>query len=316
VLVLRLIFGSLMIAACVGLVWLDAWLSQQPAPAAWPAPSVNVLGLIWQGGPIVLAVTALVVLGAVELGRLLDRGGYRPITWWAAAMAGLVAVAPWLMPGCFGTDSWSPLGVVLAVGLLGAFLAVMGSGRIEGGAASVATTFLIMGYTGLLASFVVRIRVDLPGVAGAWAVMYFIGVVKVTDIAAYFVGSAVGRHKLVPRLSPGKTVEGLVGGVLAAAGASVVLAWMGGIIVPSGVGGWRLGSGEALVFGVVMALAGQLGDLAESLIKRDVAQKDSGRAVPGFGGILDLVDSPLLAAPLAWWMLHRAWSIAGASGGP
>jgi phosphatidate cytidylyltransferase len=146
--------------------------------------------------------------------------------------------------------------------------------------------------------------------------MYFIAVVKVTDIAAYFVGSALGRHKLVPRLSPGKTIEGLIGGVLAAAGTSVVLARLGGIIVPSGVGGWRLGSGEALVFGVAMAFAGQLGDLAESLIKRDVAQKDSGRAVPGFGGILDLVDSPLLAAPLAWWMLHRAWCAAGAGGGP
>ena len=315
-LALRLIFGSLMIAACVGLVWLDAWLSQQPAPAPWLDRSVHVLAPIWQGGPIVLAVTALVVLGAVELGRLLERGGYRPITWWSAVMAGLVVVTPWLAPAYFGTDSWSPAGVALAGCLLGAFLCVMGSGRIEGGAGSVATTFLITGYTGLLASFVVRLRVDLPGAAGAWAVLYFIAVVKVTDIAAYFVGSAVGRHKLVPRLSPGKTIEGLIGGVLAAAGASVVLAWVGGIIVPSGVGGWRLGPTGAVVFGIVMALAGQLGDLAESLIKRDVAQKDSGRAVPGFGGILDLVDSPLLAAPLAWWMLHRAWSVAEAGGGP
>ena len=305
-----------MIGACVGLVWLDVWLSGQPAPDPWPDASVNVVAAIWQGGPIVLAVAALVVLGAVELGRLLERGGYRPITWWAAAMAGLAAVSPWLAPGCFGADSWPPVAMTLTACLLGAFLIVMGSGRIEGGASSVATTFLITAYTGLLASFVVRIRVDLPGAAGAWGVMYFIAVVKVTDIAAYFVGSALGRHKLVPRLSPGKTTEGLIGGVLAAAGTSVVLAWTGGIIGLGGVGGWWLGPGEALVFGVAMAFAGQLGDLAESLIKRDVAQKDSGRAVPGFGGILDLVDSPLLAAPLAWWMLHRAWCAVGAGGGP
>ncbi|RPI58417.1 MAG: CDP-archaeol synthase [Planctomycetaceae bacterium] len=127
----------------------------------------------------------------------------------------------------------------------------------------------------------------------------FLVAVKCTDIGAYFTGSAIGRHKLIPWLSPGKTWEGLLGGMAAAAGVSVLAVWAMDIhIAGSALPFWR-----AVVFGVVVGLIGQFGDLSESLMKRSVNVKDSGAVVPEFGGVLDILDSPLLAAPAGYLML-------------
>ena len=114
--------------------------------------------------------------------------------------------------------------------------------------------------------------------------------VKFTDIGAYFGGKALGRRKLIPWLSPGKTWEGLACGLLAAGAVGIAftpqisqLTWY-----------------KALIFGILIGAVGQLGDLFESMMKRDAEVKDSGRLIPGFGGILDVIDSPLLAAPFAY----------------
>ena len=122
----------------------------------------------------------------------------------------------------------------------------------------------------------------------------FLVAVKGTDIGAYFTGSFIGKHKLIPWLSPGKTWEGLIGGLAFAAGASILVVHLMGI--------W-LAFWQAAVFGVVVGLAGQFGDLCESLLKRSANLKDSGAAVPEFGGVLDILDSPLLAAPVAYALL-------------
>jgi phosphatidate cytidylyltransferase len=299
----RLLFGAVMIAACVGLVALDASLSRQIAPDLFPQLPLNPAEALYQGGPIALAVGVLVVLAALELGRLAQRAGHRPITSWAAATAAVVALSPWCAPGLYRGDPWQLACLAMLACVAGAFLITIATGRIAGAIGSVSTTVMITAYVGLLASFVVRIRTQAPAHTGPWLVLYFIAVVKVTDIAAYFAGSAFGRHKLAPRLSPGKTLEGLAAGLVAAAGLSVAMASVAAIIMPSRSYSVWPGPAKALIFGVVMALAGQAGDLVESLLKRDAAQKDSGEAIPGFGGVLDVVDSPLLAAPLAWWML-------------
>lgn len=144
----------------------------------------------------------------------------------------------------------------------------------------------------------------------------------------------MGRHKLAPVFSPGKTVEGFVGGCLAS-GMAAVAAWSilrlgthpGGLAgqsagpaelsVLAGTAAGVVGSGagltgcplkqtplwvlQAFVFGLLMAIAGQLGDLVESAWKRDLGTKDSAQVVPSFGGVLDIIDSPVLAAPVAWW---------------
>jgi phosphatidate cytidylyltransferase len=127
-----------------------------------------------------------------------------------------------------------------------------------------------------------------------------IAVVKASDIAAYAVGSLVGRHRMAPIVSPGKTWEGAAAALVAA----VAVAWLVCERLADGgtrpVGGW-------LVFGVAVGLAGIAGDLSESLVKRDLQAKDSGGALGGMGGFLDLVDSLLLAAPVAWvlWAIGR-----------
>ncbi len=127
-------------------------------------------------------------------------------------------------------------------------------------------------------------------------VLMILLVVKATDIGAYFGGRATGKHKLIPWLSPGKTWEGLGWGLLTAA---VVGSLCTGFIRSTD---YTFPWWKGAIFGAVIGGIGQLGDLLESLMKRDAEVKDSGRLVPGFGGILDIIDSPLLAAPFAYLM--------------
>ncbi|HIJ53271.1 MAG TPA: phosphatidate cytidylyltransferase [Planctomycetes bacterium] len=141
-------------------------------------------------------------------------------------------------------------------------------------------------YIGLFSGFVLAIRIDF----GLWPLLMFVSVIKFADIGAYAIGSSFGKHKFSPKISPGKTWEGMAGGaaaativaVLFAAGCDIMTLW------------------SALLFGFCFAFVGQGGDLVESMLKRDAEQKDSANNVPGFGGILDIVDSPLVAAPFAY----------------
>jgi phosphatidate cytidylyltransferase len=120
--------------------------------------------------------------------------------------------------------------------------------------------------------------------------------VKFTDIGAYFGGRALGRHKLIPWLSPGKTWEGLFFGLLTAAAVGAAFSFFIGTERENFHLPWWKGA----IFGAVIGGIGQLGDLLESMMKRDADVKDSGSMIPGFGGVLDVIDSPLLAAPFAY----------------
>ena len=176
-------------------------------------------------------------------------------------------------------------------------------------------------YIGLLMSFIVRLR--LVGVTSLFPLISMLVVVKSADIGAYTVGRLFGKHKLAPKLSPGKTVEGLLGGLLfSLLGAAIVSHFahfsfdgittdpenhfvintsnMTMVGVPSMFWNW-------FAYAVVISLVGTLGDLIESLLKRDFGRKDSSTWMPGFGGVLDLIDSPLLAAPVAWAFWHWGW---------
>jgi len=162
-----------------------------------------------------------------------------------------------------------------------------------------AGTVLATLYLGGLAWFLVALRVrGTQHVEGSTMLILIILLcVKFTDIGAYFGGRALGRRKLIPWLSPGKTWEGLGFGLLTAAAVGAALATQmdlrRGYVMP-----WWKGA----IFGAVIGGIGQLGDLLESLMKRDAEVKDSGSLIPGFGGVLDVIDSPLLAAPFAYLM--------------
>jgi len=148
-------------------------------------------------------------------------------------------------------------------------------------------------YLGLFPSVLVLIR---QGPDGWGLVLAILVSTKAADIGAYFTGRCLGRHKLAPRLSPNKTVEGLLGGLAFSAAAAWIL--LDPVLAVPG-----FTPIAALLFGGVLGVAGTLGDLVESLLKRGRGVKDSGAVLPDFGGILDLIDSPLLAAPAALAMV-------------
>ena len=153
-------------------------------------------------------------------------------------------------------------------------------------------------YIGLLGSFLVRIRqmgwlsedVYTP-LQGVYYLAIFVFTIKLTDICAFFTGKYLGRHRLISSISPGKTVEGLIGGLTGGIITCVILCRMTGTLNNLSL---------AVLLGTVLAGLGQLGDLAESIFKRDAKEKDSSDSVPGFGGLLDVFDSLLVAAPLAF----------------
>ncbi len=154
-------------------------------------------------------------------------------------------------------------------------------------------------YVGVLLSFVVQLRLLGSNLTGMTALVSLITVVKMGDSGAYTVGRMFGRHKMAPVLSPGKTWEGVAGAIVFA----MFGAWIVFRLLPS-AGSDRAFCWQWLIYGAVVGIAGLIGDLAESLIKRDAGRKDSSAWMPGFGGILDVLDSILLAAPIAWilWM--------------
>ena len=152
-----------------------------------------------------------------------------------------------------------------------------------------ATLFSVL-YLGLLCSFIPAIRIDY----GPWAFLTFVFTIKSSDIGAYTFGRLFGKHKIAPAVSPGKTWEGLAGAIVFASITAYFFALYCGIMSPP----------RGVLFGAVFAVLGQLGDLAESMLKRDAAAKDSSVLIPGFGGILDIVDSPLATAPAAYAFFH------------
>ncbi|MBQ9813379.1 MAG: phosphatidate cytidylyltransferase [Thermoguttaceae bacterium] len=191
--------------------------------------------------------------------------------------------------------------LAIAAGVLIAFIGEMMRFKQPGGNMINLTgaVFAIV-YIGLLGSFMVMLRIAY----GIMSVVSMIVVTKLCDVGAYTVGRLIGRHKMAPSLSPGKTIEGGFGGMLFA----VFGAWFScAVLLPAATGRPSQTTWLGIViYGIAVGLAGAIGDLAESLIKRDVMRKDSGANVPGFGGFLDIFDSLLIAAPVAFglWAFH------------
>lgn len=311
----RLLYGALMILAIVAIVVLDGALSNRALARVAAADAVEPERnrLVACGLPVTLLVVMLTVLATYEMAGLCRTAGYRPVTHWAATVGAGLAFLPWLERMQREFAPVNPVMAFVAVqmpialwwiagGLLGACLAALLRRTTERALTNMALTCFLILYLGLLGSFVVRIRLMELGAGGAALVVYYILTVKSSDIGAFFTGRTFGRHKLIPWLSPGKTIEGAFGAVLFSAGVAIL-----GIVLwkqlPA-LGPAPLSLMQALFFGVVMAVGGHLGDLTESAFKRDVGTKDSGQVVPAFGGLLDILDSPLFTAPIAWWLLN------------
>jgi phosphatidate cytidylyltransferase len=166
-----------------------------------------------------------------------------------------------------------------------------------------------VGYLGLLPSFLIQLRWPFTPDEESLGRFHEIGILslalaifvpKCGDIGAYFTGRFLGRHRMAPVLSPKKTWEGAAGGLAAGVAATIGINRIGSAPQPLPTLAAEVG------FGLSVAAAGMLGDLAESLLKRDCGQKDASQVVPGFGGVLDVVDAIVFAAPVAYAWLR--WS--------
>jgi len=162
-------------------------------------------------------------------------------------------------------------------------------------------SFLLNFFTKLVFTWQTQCVLGAMNVTGRTLVLYLVAVVKLTDTGAYFVGSVLGHHKLIPRISPGKTWEGAVGGVLTGLAASLAIWWM----LDGKFGVLTLRLADAVILGLLLPFLGTVGDLYESLIKRSTGAKDSSQAIPGMGGALDVLDSLLFTAPVLY--IYAKW---------
>jgi phosphatidate cytidylyltransferase len=254
-------------------------------------------GAMYLGGWVLAALLAVcAMLAARELFRMAELKRAFPIGWvgigGAALLIALSAVAPER-----GVDTGLPnAGIVLI--LLAALTAAIWQRGVAGEPLlSVAVTFFGAVYPALLA-FALFLR-HLPGVESALhgtAILLFPVVLTwLSDTFAYFAGRLWGKRKLIPRVSPGKTVAGALGAVI-----GTPLAAVGYALFLQRFATWRPELMEAALFGVAVSMAAQVGDLAESLLKRDVGVKDSGKLLPGHGGALDRFDSLFFTLPLGY----------------
>ncbi|HUS47352.1 MAG TPA: phosphatidate cytidylyltransferase [Phycisphaerae bacterium] len=288
----RILFGAVMIAAVVGLLILDWWLEHQGLrPRLWGHTAV--LGI-----PVTAAVVLLLLKAFTELERLAAAAGGALLG--VSGLTGVLALGSlpfWLQFAGIWLGASAAM-VVLAIIVMLVFAEQMLRRPAQEAIRNVGCTFLAVLYLGVGGGMILQIRLSF----GVPALAFFLVAVKFTDMGAFFTGTAIGRHKLIPAISPGKSWEGLVGGLIAGAAAAGVAGWL-----LAGVrGGYYLGTmplWQAAVFGAVIGLAGQFADLCESLLKRSAGVKDSAAAVPGFGGVLDIIDSPLLASPVAYLLL-------------
>jgi len=282
-------------ADLTGTVWQPLLLGR-----SYPPSGLLLLGLL----------ILLVVLGTRELCAIFRAKGVTIDTPVIMLSGVLGLILFYAIP--YGLESQTSIAIYVSA-MTGLFLATLvihsRRGRTEGAIHAAAAGMFTFMYLGILPGYLMAIR----SWHSAWTLVAIIGITKACDIGAYFTGRAIGKHKLIPWLSPKKTWEGLVGGMLLSAALATTLAAIGNHYGVTGY--WFRDNGArvfqpvhyplwfAMVAGLMIGLIGQFGDLVASLFKRDAEMKDSGNAIPGFGGVLDVVDSPIVVAPFAYWLL-------------
>jgi phosphatidate cytidylyltransferase len=279
-LITRLWTGALLIAIGLGILVADAWL------APW--------------FPILLGAALLAsALATKELLGISPAPGPRR----GLAFLGviLLILVNWPAHLCEVGAAWQWIGLT-AVGLFLLAFLVEAVAYQEPGQATlrISQTWFVIGYLGVLASFLLQLR-WLPGGQSSLALALAIFVPKSCDIGAYFTGRAIGHHRMSPILSPMKTWEGAAGGLLVSTAVALGINALGSFVT---LGRPLLPWANAAAFGVVIGSVGMLGDLMESLLKRDSGKKDAANLIPSFGGVLDVLDAILFSAPVSYvWIM-------------
>ncbi|MHC4993815.1 MAG: phosphatidate cytidylyltransferase [Planctomycetota bacterium] len=299
----RLIFGPIMIACVLAVFWADNYLQTLAAPAFLQGV-INEGPNFPPGVALCLLVLLIAPLPAAELSAMFEAKGIDVNATLVTASAVTAATALYVRADAIA------LGAVAILTLAAALIVHTRGQRIEGSMQAAAATLMAGAYLGLTVGCLLAMRHE----HSAWTIVAIILITKSSDIGAYFTGKAIGKRKLIPWLSPGKTWEGFFGGValavlvamgFAALSQSTELASVYTVIngqVSEVARSYAVGA--AALGGAIIAVVAVLGDLTVSLFKRDAGLKDSGASIPGFGGVLDVLDSPLLVAPVAYWLMH------------
>lgn len=277
----RVTNGAIMIAMLVGALYL---------------PAVAVF--------FVIPILALLMLSEFYA---IMRGAGLPNFPKLGASAGLLLILVtglncYLYPG-EGRPEWE--GIFLASSLAAVLIRQCFDKNGEKPLISIATTLMGILYIAFIFNFYTKLLLCWPEGDGRVLLFYMILVVKVTDMAAYTVGCTIGRHKLIPRISPAKTWEGCAGGVGGGLLTSLLFWWC----IDGHMGPITLSLADAFILGIVLPVTGIVGDLIESMIKRAADVKDSGCALKGMGGVLDVLDSLLLAGPVLYIYILIALSV-------
>jgi len=260
---------------------------------------------LWiSNGVFLLIVFLLALAGLAEFYGLAEKRGLACFKWCGLLGGALLMVGTFLnLTGHLGT-SGSPARVndfetgFIILFVLGLCVRQLVSRGNNTGMVAIATTLLGLMYVPWLLNFIQKINF-FPDVEGKYFLLYFVLLTKFSDTGAYVVGSLIGRHKMIPRISPGKTWEGLGGAIFLSTMASLVFVYFFGDKM-TGMNWFH-----AIVLGVLLSVTAVIGDLLESLFKREAGVKDSGRFFPGIGGILDLLDSLLFNAPIMYLYLRH-----------
>lgn len=246
----------------------------------------------WGGWTFGVLVLGIALLAQMELYNLAEAAGLHPKKVWGGALGALVVLQPlWPPAGTFA--------LVTGIALTALVPFVFHRETLLG---SFAVTVLGVFYPAALLSFLVRLRLargaDVGSEEAFHLVLLALLLIWASDVFAFYVGRAIGRHALAPTISPNKTWEGAVGGLVAAAGIAIAFKWtLGGFI------GWIHLAALVVIGGVI----GPLGDLAESQLKRASGVDDSSTILPGHGGFLDRFDAMAIAAPLIYlYLVHVA----------
>ncbi|MFH1996174.1 MAG: phosphatidate cytidylyltransferase [Candidatus Omnitrophota bacterium] len=237
-----------------------------------------------------LLVTTMVGISLSEFFELAGKKGIFIYKYFGIATGMLLPIVVFLQMGIDGFGMMAPFYIVLAC-LFTFVLQITRRGGSSNPLVSIAVTMFGLLYISWFFSFFINLKFMAHGEI---LILYLILVTKSNDIGAFFIGRSFGKHSLIPRISPKKTVEGTVGGIVTGCCVSLASkAYMSGF-------SW----GQLCVLGVLLGVLGQVGDLAESLVKRDCGVKDSGRKLPGYGGMLDMLDSLFFTTPIFYFYMR------------
>lgn len=233
-----------------------------------------------------ILASAMIGCALSEFFSLVEKKGIFVYKYFGILIGMLVPIIIYFHLGTEGYFEMEPFFIVIAC--LFTFILLFIRRENSQALASIAVTMLGLLYIAWFFSFFIKLKF-LPH--GALLVSFLIIVTKMGDVGAYFIGRSLGRHSLIPRISPNKTVEGTIGGLIFSIGAAL----LGKLYLPN------FSYSHLLTLGVLLGILAQVGDLAESLIKRDCDVKDASNNISGFGGILDVIDSLLFTAPIFYF---------------